>query len=158
MVQKLEAGQYGFRVVTMKIRIAALIVFFMIFGCSDYSNLPQISVDFNWLKDQICFDKRSPEIALKNVPEDTKLFKIKMMDLDNRYGHGGGTFEYDGSNRIPVGALKNYEGPCPPSSMNPRYEIRVKAIDENGKVIFSKVYELGELPDIQETIELLKAL
>ena len=30
--------------------------------------------------------------------------------------------------------------------------------DENGKVIFSKVYELGELPDIQEIIELLKAL
>jgi len=31
-------------------------------------------------------------------------------------------------------------------------------VDENGKVIFSKVYELGELPDIQEIIELLKAL
>ena len=27
-------------------------------------------------------------------------------------------------------------------------------VDENGKVIFSKVYELGELPDIQEIIEL----
>ena len=42
---------------------------------------------------------------------------------------------YDGSDRIPVGALKNYEGPCPMSNMNPRYEIRVKAIDGNGKVI-----------------------
>ncbi|MCJ7522441.1 MAG: peroxiredoxin [Dehalococcoidia bacterium] len=31
-------------------------------------------------------------------------------------------------------------------------------VDENGKVIFSKVYELGELPDIQEITELLKAL
>lgn len=31
-------------------------------------------------------------------------------------------------------------------------------VDENGKVIFSKVYELGELPDIQEVIEVLKAL
>ena len=92
----------------MKIRIAALIVFFMISCCSeDYSNLPQISVDFIWLKDQICFDKRSPEITLENVPDNTKLFKVKMKDIDNRYGHGGGTFEYDGSNLIPVGALKN---------------------------------------------------
>ena len=31
-------------------------------------------------------------------------------------------------------------------------------VGENGKVIFSKVYELGELPDIQEIIEQLKAL
>ena len=31
-------------------------------------------------------------------------------------------------------------------------------LDEDGKVIFSKVYELGELPDIQEIIELLEAL
>ena len=120
----------------MKIRTAALIVFFMIPGCSeDYSNLPQISVDFIWLKDQTCFDERSPEITLKNVPDNTELIKIKMVDIDNRFGHGGGTFEYDGSNLIPVGALKNYEGPCPLSSMNPRYELRVKAIDENGRVI-----------------------
>ena len=54
----------------------------------------------------------------------------------------GGKFEYDGSNLIPVGALKNYEGPCPMTSMNPRYEIRVKAIDENGKVIaFGKKFK-----------------
>ena len=125
------------------LKIAAVIIFSIIFGCSkDYSDLPQISVDFIWLKDQICFDKRSLEIALENVPDDTKLFKIKMVDIDNRYGHGGGTFEYDGSDRIPVGALKNYEGPCPFSSMNPRYEIRVKAIDENGKVIaFGKKFK-----------------
>jgi len=31
-------------------------------------------------------------------------------------------------------------------------------VDENGQVIFSRVYELGELPDIQEIVELLKAL
>jgi hypothetical protein len=120
----------------MKIGIKALIISFVIFGCSeDYSNLPQISVDFVWLKDQICFDKRSPEITLENVPDNTKLFKIKMKDIDNNYGHGGGTFEYDGSNIIPVGALKNYEGPCPLNPWTPRFEMRVKAIDENGDVI-----------------------
>ena len=120
----------------MKIGIAALIVIFVMTGCSeDYSNLPQMSVDFSWLKDQSCFDERSPEITLENVPDNTKSFKVKMKDIDNNYGHCGGTFEYDGSNLIPVGALKNYEGPCPFHTMNPRYEIRVKAIDENGKVI-----------------------
>ncbi|MFC2058091.1 peroxiredoxin [Chloroflexota bacterium] len=31
-------------------------------------------------------------------------------------------------------------------------------VDENGKAIFSKVYELGELPDIQEIVELLKTI
>ncbi len=31
-------------------------------------------------------------------------------------------------------------------------------LDENGKIIFSKVYELSELPDIKEIIELIKAL
>ena len=31
-------------------------------------------------------------------------------------------------------------------------------VDENGQVIFSRVYELGELPDIQEITELLEAL
>lgn len=36
---------------------------------------------------------------------------------------------YDGSDRIPVGTLKNYEGPCPMMNMNPRYELGVKAID-----------------------------
>ena len=30
------------------------------------------------------------------------------------------------------------------------------AIDENGKVLFSKVYPLSELPDIQEVIQVLK--
>jgi phosphatidylethanolamine-binding protein (PEBP) family uncharacterized protein len=135
--------RYGFGIVTIKIRVSALIIFLVILGCSeDYSNLPQISVDFKWLTDQICFDKRSPEITLENVPDNTRLFKVKMVDIDNRYGHGGGTFEHDGSNLIPVGALKNYEGPCPPSTMNPRYEIRVKAIDEGGNVIaFGKKFK-----------------
>jgi hypothetical protein len=58
-----------------------------------------------------------------------------MYDLDNRYNHGGGTFANNGSNLIPEGALKKYEGPYPPGNMRPHYEISVKALDENGKVI-----------------------
>jgi hypothetical protein len=60
---------------------------------------------------------------------------LKSVGIDNRHGHGGGTFEYDGSNIIPMGALKSYKGPCPMNPWTPRFEIRVKAIDEHGKVI-----------------------
>jgi peroxiredoxin len=31
-------------------------------------------------------------------------------------------------------------------------------VDENGKIVFSKVYELSELPDIEEIIGVIKAL
>ena len=31
-------------------------------------------------------------------------------------------------------------------------------LDESGKVIFSKVYELGQLPNIQEIVEILKSV
>lgn len=41
------------------------------------------------------------------------LFKIKMEHIDNSYNHGGGTVAYNGSDRIPMGALKKYKGPCP---------------------------------------------
>jgi hypothetical protein len=130
--------------VVVRSTIFILMMLSILLGCtSDYSDLPQVSVDFKWLTDQICFDKRSPEIILKNVPGSTKSLKVKMVDIDNRYNHGGGTVSYDGSDRIPVGALKNYEGPCPPMNMNPRYEIRVKAIDDNGNVIaFGKTYKI----------------
>ena len=115
--------------------IIILSLFSVLFGCSDdYSNLPQMSVDFSWLKDQKCFDERSPNIALKNIPSSTKSFQITMYDLDNRYDHGGGTVPFKGSDVIAEGSLKEYKGPCP-SYGSPRYQLTVKAIDENGKII-----------------------
>ena len=119
----------------MRSNIIILIIFLVLYGCSDdYSNLPQMSVDFTWLKDQKCFDERSPEIILDNVPGSTKSFQINMYDLTNSYDHGGGAVEFEGSNIIPQGALKKYKGPCP-SYGSPRYQLTVKAIDENGTVI-----------------------
>ena len=107
----------------------------MPFGCSDdYANLPQMSVDFSWPKNQKCFDKRSPKIALENIPKTTKSFQINMDDLDNRYDHGGGTVPFKGPGIIAEGSLKAYRGPCP-SYGSPRYQLTVKAIDENGKII-----------------------
>ena len=68
-----------------------LVMLLALFGCSaDYTDLPEISVDFIWLKDQLCFDERSPEITLINVPDSTELLEVKMLDIDNRYNQGGG--------------------------------------------------------------------
>lgn len=50
------------------------------------------------------------------------------------YDHGGGAVANDGSNVIPEGALKKYEGPTPGQGST-RYEISVKAVDENGEII-----------------------
>ena len=120
--------------VIMRANIFLLVILSFLFGCSeDYSNLPQISVDFKWPKANTY--KTSPEIILENVHDHTKSFKIKMYDLDHRYNHGGGTFATNGSNVIPEGDLKKYEGPYPPGNSRSRYEISVKALDENGKII-----------------------
>ncbi len=118
----------------MRANIFLLIILSFLLGCSeDYSNLPQISVDFKWPEANT--GTISPELILGNVPDHTKSFSISMYDLDHRYTHRGGTFAYNGSNLIPEGSLKEYEGPYPPLNSNPRYEISVKALDENGKVI-----------------------
>jgi phosphatidylethanolamine-binding protein (PEBP) family uncharacterized protein len=118
----------------LKSTVALLVMLSVLYGCSkDYSDFPQITVEFNWPKANTY--ETSPEIILGKVPNRTKSFKIKMYDIDNRYNHGGGTCANNGSNIIPEGTLKNYEGPYPPGNMRPRYEISVKALDENSKVI-----------------------
>lgn len=111
--------------------VSVVLVFFL--GCTkDYSNLPQIEVDFNWPEQNATVV--SPEIKLKNVPEGTKELEINMFDLDNSHNHGGGTVVYNGSNVIPERSLKKYQGPAP-VFMTPLYEISVKAIDSDGEVI-----------------------
>ena len=118
----------------MRANIFLMIILSFLLGCSeDYSNLPQISVDFIWPEANT--GTISPELILGSVPDHTKSFSISMYDLDHRYTHRGGTFAYNGSNLIPEGSLKEYEGPYPPLNSNPRYEISVKVLDENGKVI-----------------------
>ena len=117
----------------MRSIIIVFAIFSVFLGCAeDYSNLPQISVDFSWPEKRAY--EISPEIKLKNVPDSTMSFQISMFDLDNRYDHGGGTVVNDGSNLISEGALKQYEGPSPMFG-SPRYEISVKAVDENGRIV-----------------------
>ena len=116
-------------------------------GCtSDYSDLHQITVDFEWPETNA--HDTSPKITLKNIPADTKQLVINMFDLDNRYDHGGGNVEYNDSSSIPEGALKEYQGPSPFYGA-PRYEISVKAVAENGRVLaFGK--KMKNFPPVPE--------
>ena len=94
-----------------------------------------IQVDFTWKEEHRCSSK-SPEIHVNGVPEGTKLFKVKLVDLDVPFwSHGGGTYNNDSTGVIAEGALTNgYNGPCPPGGSH-RYEFTVEAIDEDGNII-----------------------
>jgi len=116
------------RIITLVIVIVASLM-----GCTeDYSALPQIPVDFSWPGKNVT--EISPAIILIAVPEGVKSFEINMYDLTNRYDHGGGTVVNNGSGSIPEGALNKYQGPSPMYG-SPRYELSVKAIDENDRVV-----------------------
>jgi phosphatidylethanolamine-binding protein (PEBP) family uncharacterized protein len=98
----------------------------------------EVSVDWTWLKSHYC-DNNSPEFSVGNVPAGTKQLAFKMNDLDfQNKDHGGGTIEFtgtDGKMTVPVGALKQYEGPCPRAHYNSwghDYLITVKALGSDG--------------------------
>ena len=119
-----------------------LLIVFGIFyvNCSNEEtdpNIPLITIDFTWPNGQGCFDKKSPAITIKGIPEGTKSFSVTLYDRSNRREHGGGTVHYEGKNIISEGAVTgNYEGPCPPGwGASPDYELTVKALDESGKVL-----------------------
>lgn len=124
-------------------RKAVILLFaFGIFSmsCSEYEidpKIPKLDMDFAWPKDQECFDKRSPAITIKEIPEGTKSVSVTLYDRSFRRDHGGGTVHYEGKNIIPEGAVTGtYEGPCPSGwGASPEYELTVKALDDSGKVL-----------------------
>jgi len=98
-------------------------------------NAVALGVDFSWENTKKCTSV-SPAIRVSGVPDGTKSFKVRLVDLDKTsWNHGGGTVANDGSGVIPAGALKSgYNGPCPPSGSH-RYKFIVKALDAQGVVI-----------------------
>jgi len=105
---------------------------FAIAACS--TSRVKLGVDYNWIPENKC-SFTSPEIKVSGIPEGTRKLRVSLTDINvPSYNHGGGTVEYNGSNIIKAGALKNYDGPCPPSGEH-IYSIKVQAIDGSGKVI-----------------------
>lgn len=123
----------------MKIAFWIVMLLYLLFlsGCSNEPVSPDVvalGVDFTWLDDQKCFDKRSPQIMVSGVPHSAQTLHVRLYDRTAKYSHGGGIVPHDGSGVIPVGALHKYMGPCPPDGSF-RYELTVKAMDASGVVI-----------------------
>ena len=94
----------------------------------------QLQIDFSWAQTERC-TRKSPEIHVSNVPSGTVRFEVVLQDLDvPTYHHGGGTVSANPDGDIPVGALTDYTGPCPPSGSH-TYRFTVHAIDGSGNEI-----------------------
>ena len=96
-------------------------------------NVTTMDVSFKWSSKSGC-SRVSPEIHIGGIPTGTQYLKVKMTDLNLKsYRHGGGEVIYNGSGIIPEGALKSYEGPCPPNPHN--YEFLVQALNGEKSLI-----------------------
>ena len=112
----------------MRIPVAFLLVL-----CASSPAMAGMSVSFAWGPTTKCFDKNSPPITLKGVPEGTAKLDIRMQDLNAmNYNHGGAKIDYSGQSSLAYGAFR-YKGPCPPSTHT--YRFTVKALDAKGKVL-----------------------
>ncbi len=81
----------------------------------------------------------NPEIKLTNVPAGTAFLQVTMRDYERpNFNHGGGTVAYDGSGRIPEGALSRYRGPQPPAGEVHRYEIKVRALNADKSLVLGE--------------------
>ena len=116
-----------------------ILIFFVVsglfsFGCSDVSpNAVDLEVDFTW-EGMLRCGMGIPDIVVKGVPENTKLFEVRMYDHAYLWDHGEVRVAYNGSNIIAKDSLEKIESPCPPDTPG-RYEVTVKALDENEVVI-----------------------
>lgn len=77
----------------------------------------------------------SPEILVEDAPVGTEYYDVRLMeiyeDAQERF-LGGGTWEHDGSGRIPEGVLtRHYRGPCPPAGETRKYAFVVSAMRHN---------------------------
>ncbi|AKJ31070.1 hypothetical protein AAW51_4379 [Caldimonas brevitalea] len=112
---------------------------------------PQVGVNYQFERRHACGDgpykmamarlsRSSPRLELTQLPPQTRVVKVEMVDLDLlSFDHGGGeaTVAQGGSATLPEGALKAWSGPCPPTGADHRYEMRVEARDAQGKSLAS---------------------
>lgn len=94
-----------------------------------------LEVQWDWKRAHKC-STSSPQIKVAGIPDGTKLLRVKLVDNDvPTYNHGGGEVPNDGSGVIAEGALKSYNGPCPPNfgSFGHDYTFTVTALGEDGK-------------------------
>lgn len=107
---------------------------FSVSGCEKVSqDAVELSVDFSWEGMKPC-GWGNPEICVSGVPEKTKFLKVSMYDHAYSHDHGTVMVPYTGNGIIVRDRFKEIQGPCPPDVPG-RYEITIKAVDENKVVI-----------------------
>jgi hypothetical protein len=116
-------------------------------GPKRVDNIQAMSVNFEWQGGGGCqMGGASPKILVANVPAGTAYLKVTMTDLDvPSFNHGGGIVEYKGNGIIEAGALKNYQGPCPPSGSH-TYEFRVSALNGDQSLILGEGFAEKRYP------------
>ena len=120
-----------------RIGISACTALFFIFcGTTTATESEQtIRVEFEWTEASRC-STVSPLIRVADIPEGTKYFKVKLVDLNMpAFDHGGGLIPYSGTAVISEGALEAYRGPCPFTGMVHSYEISVQALSSDKKEV-----------------------
>ena len=109
---------------------------FLAAGCENEKiseDAVDLFVEFSW-KDMKPCGWGNPEIEIGSVPAETKFLKISMYDHAYRHDHGSEVVPYTGYDTIARDQHKKIQGPCPPGSPG-RYEITIKALDEDEVVI-----------------------
>lgn len=129
--------------------IAVLLLFALCcsgcFGPKKADNFQVLDVSFEWAGNAGSLSSPNPEITIKNVPAGTAFLEIRMTDLDSpTFDHGGGVLAYDGTGVIPVGALKNYRGPEPPSTH--RYVFRITALNADKSIALGEGKAMRKYP------------
>lgn len=116
------------------LRIVIIILLIVVTGCEKVSpDAVALTVDFSWEGMKPC-GWGNPEIQVRGVPANTKFLILHMFDHAYSHDHGKVTLPYSGSGVIAKDRFKEIQGPCPVYTPG-RYEITIKAVDENQVVI-----------------------
>ena len=92
------------------------------------------SARFSWSGIGAC-GRTSPAFIIHDAPKETASLQFMMNDKDApNFKHGGSTIPYNGSGRVPEGAI-DYIGPCPPTGTTHRYIWTIEALDRSGKIV-----------------------
>ena len=96
-------------------------------------NAARLSVEFSWAGMKPC-GWGNPEIHVDGIPSQTQFLVISMFDHAYKYDHGTVVMPFTGDGIITRDRFKEIQGPCP--SWTPgQYEITVKAIDDQEKIL-----------------------
>ena len=118
----------------------AIPIFCLIFlcGCAEddmVDGIAEIGIDLGWDLENL---NRSPEVQLRNVPEETDHIAINFFcDTmhDPHRDRGGGNLPYDGSGFIPAGTFDNFSVPKGLMGIVLETRATVKAFDKGGRLV-----------------------